>query len=214
MTAERYVSNPEAARRSYVADAPKTWTAKEDRTAHAVISAIKAENPRFGDALALQRLFGLRSKESLLLRPHMADKGNVLFVTHGTKGARPLRRNWHARTTPIIRHAQKLYPPKRKPRAARHDLRAVQEPEITTRSANTASAAGKAWPTTVFGTKHLNELYQKTTGHLPPCRAGASARPTKPSTAMAATLWRSGQATAASLSPRPTSAASWKVAWP
>jgi len=85
--AEYYVTDKSRVASHYVATEAKTWTAKgvniEERFA-----AIRQTKPRFADALALQFLFGLRSKESLLLRPHLDDKGQVLLVTHGTKGGR------------------------------------------------------------------------------------------------------------------------------
>lgn len=43
---------------------------------------------RVADALLLQLLFGLRSKESLLLKPHLADKNAILNINHGAKGGR------------------------------------------------------------------------------------------------------------------------------
>lgn len=84
---EHYVADKRRVQRSYVAKAAKTWEAK-GVDALAKIRAVREENPRFGTALALQLGFGLRSKESLLLRPHLADKGQVLMVEHGTKGGR------------------------------------------------------------------------------------------------------------------------------
>lgn len=53
-------------------------------------TSIKNENmrARVADALLLQLLFGLRSKESLLLKPHLADKGGTLIINLGAKGGR------------------------------------------------------------------------------------------------------------------------------
>ena len=38
--------------------------------------------------LLLQSAFGLRVKESALIKPHLADKGEYLNITHGAKGGR------------------------------------------------------------------------------------------------------------------------------
>ncbi len=44
-------------------------------------------NPANGRA-RLQLAFGLRAREAMQLRPHNADQGIYLSVTHGTKGGR------------------------------------------------------------------------------------------------------------------------------
>lgn len=84
---DRYVCNPDRVKRSYVASETKTWHSQGVDYLNK-IKAIRSKNKRFSDALELQRQFGLRSKESLLLRPHLSDKGQVLVVMHGTKGGR------------------------------------------------------------------------------------------------------------------------------
>lgn len=86
-SAEYYVKDLDSAKRTYIATKPKTWE-KHGVSAQDKIDELRKTSERFADALTLQRAFGLRSKESLLIRPHVADKGNVLIVSHGTKGGR------------------------------------------------------------------------------------------------------------------------------
>lgn len=73
--------------RSSIARADKSWSRR------GVDVAVKIEQVRQKDArvalqLELQLAFGLRAREAMQLRPHLADKGTYLSVTHGTKGGR------------------------------------------------------------------------------------------------------------------------------
>ena len=98
--AEYYVSNPDVVKRTYVVTTPKTWSHRGVDIENK-INTVRQTNQRIADSLALQHAFGLRAKESMLLRPHLADKGNVLVVTHGTKGGRD-------RFVPIETKAQRI----------------------------------------------------------------------------------------------------------
>ena len=80
--AEHYVQDKKAVRRVYSASTAKTWE-QQGVASLEKIAVVRNAHRRFGDALALQHAFGLRSKESLLLRPHLADTGHVLVVQHG-----------------------------------------------------------------------------------------------------------------------------------
>lgn len=84
---DRYLEDSSRARRSYVAKEPKTWRSK-GVDVQAIIDEVREKEPLIADSLMLQYVFGLRSKESLLLRPHLADKGNFLLIEHGPKGGR------------------------------------------------------------------------------------------------------------------------------
>jgi len=61
---------------------------------------VKAIDPRVALQLELQHAFGLRVRESLELRPHLADKVTYLAVNVGTKGGRD-------RTVPIDTQAKR-----------------------------------------------------------------------------------------------------------
>jgi integrase len=81
--------------RAYRAESRRTLTAREDKSWqghgvdwHAIKAKLEQVNPRYAVALALQRVFGLRVREALQLRPHVADRGVYLDVNRGTKGGR------------------------------------------------------------------------------------------------------------------------------
>lgn len=84
---EHYLGQDHGLKRTYAAVETRSWSGV-GIDANSKINVVRGENRRFGDALALQHAFGLRSKESLLMKPHLADKGQVLVVLHGTKGGR------------------------------------------------------------------------------------------------------------------------------
>ncbi len=83
----RYVKNPDTIKVRSVAEADKTWSAAGiDITQK--ITEIYQKNQRIGMQLLLQSAFGLRVKESALIKPHLADKREYLYITHGAKGGR------------------------------------------------------------------------------------------------------------------------------
>jgi integrase len=82
-----YVSNPDSVKRKYVTNVDKTWSG-QGVDVLALIEAVGADDPRVGLVLEIKFAFGLRLKESLLLRPHRADKTAYLDVNRGTKGGR------------------------------------------------------------------------------------------------------------------------------
>jgi len=75
------------ARRTVVARTDRSWSAR-GIDARAKIAEIATRYPRIAAALSLQREFGLRVRESLMIRPHLADRGTYLEVNRGTKGGR------------------------------------------------------------------------------------------------------------------------------
>ncbi|WP_447975375.1 integrase domain-containing protein [Nitrospira sp. Kam-Ns4a] len=89
----------EQMRRTYVATRDKSWAA-QGVEARARIAELATREPRIAAALALQREFGLRVRESLCVRPHLADQGTHLAVNRGTKGGRD-------RTVPITTPEQR-----------------------------------------------------------------------------------------------------------
>lgn len=73
--------------RSSIASQDRSWSAKGIDIA-AKIEQVRAKDPRVALQLELQAAFGLRAREAMQLRPHIADKGTYLSITHGTKGGR------------------------------------------------------------------------------------------------------------------------------
>lgn len=84
--AEKYVS-PGAASRSSINREDRSWQA-HGVDLKAKIEEVSAKDARVGLQLALQAAFGLRARESMQLRPYVADKGSYLALTVGTKGGR------------------------------------------------------------------------------------------------------------------------------
>lgn len=88
---ERLVSDPDLQQRferKLAAETDKTWSGA-DVDIMAKVGQIREEDGRVATQLELQLAFGLRMKESCLLRPHLADKGHYLEVAWGTKNGRP-----------------------------------------------------------------------------------------------------------------------------
>jgi integrase len=83
---DKYVSAG-AASRSSVNREDKSWQA-QGVDVEAKIAKVAAKDARVGLQLALQAAFGLRAREAMQLRPHVADKGAYLALTVGTKGGR------------------------------------------------------------------------------------------------------------------------------
>ncbi|MDH0568442.1 integrase domain-containing protein, partial [Pseudomonas oleovorans] len=89
---ERYFPNHEAARTS-INIQDKGWEANGVSVTQK-IDDLRALDERVALQVELQHRFGLRVKEAVMLRPHLADKGGYLAVSIGTKGGRD-------RTVPI-----------------------------------------------------------------------------------------------------------------
>lgn len=84
---ERYFSPGFTVERSQIARTDKSWSGA-GIDVNAKIAEIHAKDARVGLQAELMAVFGLRPKESALLRPHAADKGAYLIVAPGTKGGR------------------------------------------------------------------------------------------------------------------------------
>ena len=83
---DRYVA-PGAASRTSINARDKSWTAQNVDVA-AKLAEVAAKDARVGLQMALQAIFGLRAREAMQLRPHVADKDHYLALTVGTKGGR------------------------------------------------------------------------------------------------------------------------------
>jgi integrase len=83
---EHYLG-PGIAVRSSIARQDRSWSAKGIDLA-AKIEQVRLKDARVALQLELQAAFGLRAREAMQLRPHIADKGAFLSITHGTKGGR------------------------------------------------------------------------------------------------------------------------------
>lgn len=85
-SAESLVQTPGAATRTYVAKAPKGWTA--NGVPIGMIGQVEQFDARVGMQLRTCLVFGLRMQEAIELKPHRVDKGDYMVVSDGTKGGR------------------------------------------------------------------------------------------------------------------------------
>lgn len=82
-----YVSDPSCVRRSSIATSDKSWSPRGFDPVE-ILEQVRQIEPRVAMALLLQWAFGLRVRESLLFRPWLADLGEVVDVSRGTKNGR------------------------------------------------------------------------------------------------------------------------------
>ncbi|WP_160474957.1 helix-turn-helix domain-containing protein [Cupriavidus sp. SW-Y-13] len=80
-----YLERPEAYRRSYSAQADKTWSGNKI-SAIDVIGKIAPREPHIAIQLRLQLLFGLRPVEAFLLQPRHISESGMLFVNRTSEG--------------------------------------------------------------------------------------------------------------------------------
>lgn len=168
---ERYVQDPNSVKRNYVAQKSKTWMS-QGVNIDAKLASLRCESARFADALSLQRYFGLRSKESLLLRPHTADKGHVLLVEHGSKGGRtryiPIQtqeqRGLLDRIKGYIKQGASLVPKDKRYVQFRNQYYYILKKHGICRNEGITAHGLRH--------EHLSQLYKEVTGSNPPCDGG------------------------------------------
>jgi integrase len=169
-----YVQKKESVQRSSINTVDKSWQINVAQK----IAEVSVHDPRIGMALALQHQFGLRVKESLLLRPHLADKGDYLLVNIGTKGGRD-------RVVPIVTAEQRDLlerakqltmseissisdPSKSLLQLVNHYYRVVREHGITKENGLTSHGLRHAY---------ANDLYKKITAQDSPVRSENHSKP-------------------------------------
>lgn len=96
---KNYVEDALSVKRTYAAKEDKSWSAKEIDFA-GILDTILAEEPVVALYVVLGLNFGLRLRESYMLKPHRADKLRYVALAEGTKGRRD-------RTVPIESEDQK-----------------------------------------------------------------------------------------------------------
>jgi integrase len=171
-SSECYVKNRQSAERHLVAQRDKTWSGQQ-QTLAAKLETIQQLDPSVALQLELQRAFGLRMKESALLKPHMADKGPYLAVNWGTKGGRD-------RVIPIATSEQRDVLNRAKAMRARLNDSMVPEgynfKEWKNRYYYVCHQAGisRKAGITSHGLRHerLNEIYKEVTGQDSPIKGG------------------------------------------
>ncbi len=167
----KYASTLERVTRCYVAKEEKTWSAK-GKDIYTLISLVEVLDQRVALQLELQYAFGLRARESWQLRPHLADKGAFLAVTHGAKGGR-------ARSIPIVNEKQRDVLDRAKKLAQTNKSTSDQSMSLSqwknhyyyiVRKAGICRKEG----VTSHGLRHerLNEVYKEVTSHPSPVQGG------------------------------------------
>ncbi|WP_188582563.1 integrase domain-containing protein (plasmid) [Tistrella bauzanensis] len=168
---EKQIRESGISRRSMVADNDRSWSAA-GVDVQKKIGEVSAQDKRVGIQLELQRAFGLRARESMQLRPHQADKGHYLAVSHGTKGGRDrvveignkYQRDVLDRAKALAsKNGSTIDPKKNLSQWKNHYYRVIRSHGITRDSGFTS-----------HGLRHerLNEVYKEVTGNLSPVQGG------------------------------------------
>ena len=171
--AEKYVTSG-AASRSTINTQDRSWTAA-GVDIQEKLAEVAAKDARVGLQVALQAIFGLRAREAMQLRPHVADKGVYLALTVGTKGGRdrvvpidtPEKREWidRAKTFAASKLASTSDPTKTLAQVKNHYYHVL-------RSCGISRAEGL----TSHGLRHgyANDRYAQLAGQPSPVRGGTS----------------------------------------
>ena len=168
---DRYVT-PGAATRTSIATQDRSWSAQNVDIA-AKLAEVTAKDARVGLQMALQATFGLRARESMQLRPNVADKGSYLALTVGTKGGRD-------RVVPIDTPEKRELIDKAKTFAA-SKLASTSDPNLTLAQAKNhyyhvlrACGITRAQGLTSHGLRHgyANDRYEQISGTPSPVRGG------------------------------------------
>lgn len=83
----QYFTDPQYAKRSYAATKDKSWDVPhvdKMRIIHEILSA----HPYIGHQLLMEDAFGLRRKESIMIRPFMCERDGNLHIIDGAKGGK------------------------------------------------------------------------------------------------------------------------------
>src|SRR5487761_392763 len=169
---EHYLGSGTATRSS-IARQDRTWSGRGLDVA-AKVEEVRRKDERVALQLELQLAFGLRAREAMQLRPHLADKGKYLSITHGTKGGRdrvePIRTPEQrallerAKTFCATPSSSTSDPQRRLSQWKNHYYEVVRSCGITRRDGITG-----------HGLRHqyANERYRDLTGSDSPVRGGA-----------------------------------------
>jgi integrase len=169
--AEKYVAEG-AASRSSINTEDKSWSAKGIDKKNK-IAEVAAKDARVGLQLELEDAFGLRPREAMQLRPHVADHGSYLAVNVGTKGGRdrvvpidtPEKRELleRAKTFAASKLASTSDPEKSLSQVKNHYYAVVRSCGITRKDGITSHGLRH---------EHANDLFEQDSGNASPVRGG------------------------------------------
>lgn len=169
-----FAKHPESVRRSQISTEDKSWSAV-GLDVDAMIGLVEQFDERVGLQMRLMRGFGLRRKEAVMFRPHMADMGIAIRVREGTKGGRE-------RVVPVETKAQRDlldfaktkvkniqghigHPDKNLEQAIRRFTYVMERFGITKHALGVTSHGLRH--------QHLNDLYEEVAGAPSPVRDGS-----------------------------------------
>lgn len=172
-----YVENPNSVKRRQVSRKDKSWRTNDVAFAD-VLAIIDAYDERIGAQMRVIKAFGLRLKEAVTFRPHLAEREidgvNCIVVEFGTKGGRP-------RVVPIELPEQReaLEHAKRLVKFVKGNLGwdGLTLEQAMRRFSNTMSRHGitkKDMGVTIHGLRHeyANDKYERDAGVKSPVRGG------------------------------------------
>lgn len=95
----QYVNDPASVKRTYAAQQDKSWSAN-GIDIWEMVERVEKVDPRVAFFILIAASFGMRLRETYMLKPYRADKDRYISLAEGTKGDR-------ARTVPIETEEQK-----------------------------------------------------------------------------------------------------------
>lgn len=169
---DTYFCDPSSVRRTTINTVDKSWTPRgvdiREKIGH-----VRKLDVRIAMAMELQAAFALRVRESCMLCPHLADLGQVLDVSRGTKNGRP-------RTVEIATAHQRDVLHRAKALVS-SPVESIGDPSLTlkqvlSRYYRVVRAVGitRKEGITSHGLRHeaANDYYEVKAGHASPVRGG------------------------------------------
>lgn len=177
LESHRYVENPRSVKRQQVARQDKSWSANQVEFTEQ-LTMVDNYDPHIGAQLRIIRAFGLRVKEGVSFRPHLAEREidgvNCIVVEFGTKGGRP-------RVIPVelpiqreaLDHAKRFVKTV-KGHLGREGLTLEQSMRRFSNTMTKFRITKKGMGVTAHGLRHeyANDKYERDTGVKSPVRGG------------------------------------------
>lgn len=169
-----YVTDSRSVRRTMVATEDKSWDGNEINVVE-TLEAIRGKDPYAAIWLELCLAFGLRVRESIMLRPNVAHEVDAIWLREGTKGDRP-------RVVPLEEQVQRDVLERAKAMADQKTGRIGRRGKSVEQNikrlyyimeSHKLTLAGKG--VTAHGLRHqyMHHVFLKLTGENPPVKGGS-----------------------------------------